>query len=39
MMIKIDTRKPIKAKAILWVAYFIEVAYCYVLSVFPNWTV
>ena len=38
-MEKIDSRHPIKAKVILWAVYLIEVAYCYILSVFPNWTV
>lgn len=28
-----------KAKVIYWVSFLSEFMYCYILSIFPNWTV
>jgi hypothetical protein len=38
-MAKIPDRKIFRAKLKLWMAFVVEAVYCYVLSIFPNWTV
>ena len=38
-MTKIPERKIFRAKCQLWMAFVTETVYCYILSIFPNWTV